>query len=118
LQRYAYFVVAVLALITAATPRAALVWANALIAAAGGSLALWQVLKGSSMESCQRDPIGIFVNGLPMADWWPEYLFATGGCSDKYSTLGVPVPVWSLVCFVGLFAALAYIAYRFRKAIR
>jgi len=72
-------------------------------------LALWQVLKGSDMTSCLRDPVGIFVNGLPMADWWPAYLFANGGCADKFITLGLPVPVWSLACFTGLLVVLLYL---------
>jgi disulfide bond formation protein DsbB len=118
LQRYTYFVIAVLALAVAVAPRAALIWVDTAVATAGAGLALWQVLKGSSMESCQRDPIGIFVNGLPMADWWPQYLFATGGCADKYSTLGVPVPVWSLVCFIALACALGFIATRLSQSAR
>ncbi len=115
LQRYAYFGVAVATLAAALYFRQWLVWLAAAIATSGGGLALWQVLKGSSMASCQRDPIGIFVNGLPMADWWPEYLFATGGCSDRFFTLGLPVPVWSLACFAGLAAALVFFTVKSRS---
>jgi disulfide bond formation protein DsbB len=115
LQRYAYFLLGVAALAGAIWPRRAIVFIAATVAAAGGGLALWQVLKGSDMTSCQRDPIGIFVNQLPMADWWPEFLFATGGCADKYSTLGLPVPVWSLACFVGLTGLLVFVGMKLRK---
>lgn len=109
LQRYAYFAVGVAALVGAAVPTRAVMFSAAVLATVGAALALWQVLKGSEMTSCLRDPIGIFVNGLPMADWWPEYLFANGGCADKFTTLGLPVPVWSLACFAGLLAVLLYL---------
>ncbi|MFN5541690.1 MAG: disulfide bond formation protein B [Betaproteobacteria bacterium] len=112
LQRYAYFLLGVAALVGAILPRRAILWIATFIAAGGGGLALWQVLKGGSMTSCQRDPIGIFVNQLPMADWWPEYLFATGGCSDRFFTLGLPVSVWSLVCFAGVTAGLTCLAIK------
>ncbi|MFM7293623.1 MAG: disulfide bond formation protein B [Burkholderiales bacterium] len=115
LQRYTYFLLGVAALIGTIWPKRAIVFVAAGVAAMGGGLALWQVLKGSDMTSCQRDPIGIFVNQLPMADWWPEYLFATGGCADKYSTLGLPVPVWSLICFAGLTGLLVLVAIKLRK---
>ena len=105
----------VAALAGAIWPRRAIVFIAATVAAAGGGLALWQVLKGSDMTSCQRDPIGIFVNQLPMADWWPEFLFATGGCADKYSTLGLPVPVLSLVAFIGLAGLLVLVAVKLRE---
>ena len=109
LQRYAYFAVGVVALVGAAIPTGAIIFSAAAVATGGAGLALWQVLKGSEMTSCLRDPVGIFVNGLPMADWWPEYLFANGGCADKFFTLGLPVPVWSLACFAGLLAVLFYV---------
>ena len=109
LQRYAYFAVGVAALVGAAIPTRAVSFGAALLAAVGVGLALWQVLKGSDMTSCLRDPVGIFVNGLPMADWWPAYLFANGGCADKFITLGLPVPVWSLACFTGLLVVLLYL---------
>ena len=115
LQRYAYFLLGVASLAGAIWPKRAVAFVAAILAAGGGGLALWQVLKGSDMTSCQRDPIGIFVNQLPMTDWWPEFLFATGGCADKYSTLGLPVPVWSLACFVGLTGLFVLVAIRLRK---
>ncbi len=66
----------------------------------GLGFAVWQLSKGSSMTSCLADPIGDFANGLPSANWWPEFLFATGGCADKYPpVLGITVPVWALIWF-------------------
>ena len=104
LQRYAYLLLADLALLGAAIPRRAVRFGCTLgaaaVALAGLGLAGWQVAKGDTMLSCQRDPIGVFVNGLPMADWWPQFFFATGGCADKLpSIMGFTVPIWSLVWF-------------------
>jgi protein dithiol:quinone oxidoreductase len=110
LQRYVYLIVGGICAIGAIHGKRAYAWLAALCAAVGGGLATWQVLKGGDMTSCQKDPIGIFVNGLPMVDWWPEFFFATGGCADAYSTLGLPVSVWSLICFTALIAALVLLA--------
>ena len=103
LQRYGYALVALIALIGAIHGRAFYAVLVALTSAVGVGLAIWQVTKGGSMTSCREDPIGVFVNDLPSALWWPEYLFATGGCADVYPPLlGLSIPVWSLICFIGL----------------
>ncbi len=124
LQRYAYLGTAVVSAIGAIhAPRrfGGMTYnaAIALIATAGAGLAIWQLNKGSAMQTCLADPIGQFVNGLPSANWWPEFFFATGGCADKYpSILGLSVAAWSLVWFVvlALFAtALILRAYRSRR---
>ncbi len=115
LQRYAYFVIGVIAAIGAMWPRRGIIFVGVMVSLIGTSLALWQVLKGADMTSCQRDPIGIFVNGLPMADWWPAYLFASGGCADRYVTLGLPVPLWSLICFIALLAVFVGVGWYLRK---
>ncbi|MEP7156263.1 MAG: disulfide bond formation protein B [Betaproteobacteria bacterium] len=111
LQRYLYMALAVVCLAAVAHGPArvgTMVYAVIadLLASIGVAMAVWQVSKGSSMTTCLSDPIGEFVNGLPMANSWPEFLFANGGCADQYPPiLGVPVPVWSLVWF-SMFAAL------------
>jgi protein dithiol:quinone oxidoreductase len=99
LQRYVYLLIGIAALIGALHQHIVHAITTALFALTGAGLATWQVLKGSEMTSCLRDPIGEFVNGLPTADLFPQYFFANGGCADKYFTLGLPVPVWSLICF-------------------
>ncbi len=115
LQRYAYMAMAVVCLIAAAhNPRRPALLAYALVAdllaTLGAGFAVWQVLKGGSMTSCLADPIGEFVNGLPTANWWPEFLFATGGCADKVPpVLGIAVPVWSLIWFMSFMALLGLI---------
>lgn len=112
LQRYAYIALAITTLSAAAHgPRRVVLLTYAaiadLVAATGAGLALWQVSKGASMKSCLDDPIGTFVNGLPMANWWPEYFFANGGCADVFPPiLGLHVPQWSLVWFTMFFIAI------------
>lgn len=115
LQRYAYILLGTVALAGALHRHVAYALSATVIAISGAGLALWQVLKGAEMLSCQRDPIGIFVNGLPTADWFPEYFFANGGCADKYVTLGLPVPIWSLICFGVLILVCAFAATQLRK---
>ncbi len=113
LQRYVYMSLAVVCLLAAAHgPQriGALIYTAVadLLASAGAGLAIWQVTKGASMTSCLSDPIGEFVNGLPSANWWPEFLFANGGCADKYPPVfGVSVPVWSLICFLVFLALIS-----------
>jgi protein dithiol:quinone oxidoreductase len=105
LQRYVYILLGMIALAGSihfqrGYPRSAYMGAALLTTLTGFGFALWQVLKGADMTSCREDPIGVFVNGLPTADWFPQYFFANGGCSDKYDVLGIPVPVLSLIAFV------------------
>ena len=105
LQRYTFLTLALVCLLAAANgPQRTgmLVYAGIadLLASSGLGLAIWQVTKGGSMTSCLSDPVGEFVNGLPPANWWPEYFFANGGCADKYPPfLGLHAPEWSLVWF-------------------
>ncbi len=115
LQRYTFIVIGLTALVGAFHTLIGYALAAAAFAVCGVGLAAWHILKGASMTSCQRDPIGIFVNGLPTADWFPEYFFATGGCADQYFFMGILIQIWSLLCFVGLFAVGMYSAWRMRK---
>ena len=110
LQRFTYLALAAVCLLAwAHAPQRAglLIYAviAELMAATGAGLAFWHVTKGPSMTSCLDDPVGEFVNGLPTANWWPEYFFANGGCADQYpAILGLHVPQWSLVLFIALIA--------------
>jgi disulfide bond formation protein DsbB len=113
LQRYAFMALATVCLVAATHgPGRIGMLAYAIVAdffaVAGIGIAIWQVTKGASMTSCLSDPIGEFVNGLPLANWWPEYFFANGGCADKYpSILGLYAPQWSLILFVILLGMIA-----------
>ena len=110
MQRYAYMSLAAICLLAVAhgPQRIGLLVYYAiadLLAGIGIGLAIWQVTKGASMTTCLSDPIGEFVNGLPSANWWPEFLFANGGCADKYPPIfGISVPLWSLICFIAFYA--------------
>lgn len=113
LQRYAYLMIALVSFVAAlhgAGSRLARWYAGTVgvFAASGIVFAVWQLTKGETMHGCIADPIGEFVNRLPMSAWWDAKLFfATGGCADKYPpTLGLSVPVWSLIFFI-LIAMLA-----------
>ena len=126
LQRYAYLAIATLSLVGAIHgPRrlGGMIYNSAIasIASTGAGFAIWQLSKGGVMQTCLADPIGQFVNGLPSANWWPEFFFATGGCADKYpSILGLSVATWSLVwfCVLALFStALIVRGYRLTKGV-
>ncbi|HEX4333288.1 MAG TPA: disulfide bond formation protein B [Usitatibacter sp.] len=111
LQRYVYATVIVAAVIAWADwPRAT--WhgaATASLATLGAGVAFWQWQHASSMTSCRVDPVGEFVNALPTARWWPDYLFAEGNCADSAATLfGAPIPLWSGGLFLVLAAAAAW----------
>jgi disulfide bond formation protein DsbB len=113
LQRYAYLLLGIVSAIGAVVakpgkPALIAAFVADTVASVGLGLAIWQVTKGKDMTSCATDPIGVFVNGLPMVDWWPEFFFANGGCADVYPPLfGLAVPVWSLICFVILATTLS-----------
>ncbi len=112
LQRYAYMAIALVSLAAAIHGPArtgTIVYALLmdLCAVAGVAFASLQLGKTGLAESCLADPVGDFVNTLPSANWWPEYLFATGGCGTQFPPiLGLNVPVWSLIWF-GVFAAIS-----------
>lgn len=110
MQRYMYIGIAIVAAIGAIhgpARRGARVYGSivALFAAVGLGFATWQVAKGSTMLTCIEDPIGVFVNDLPTALWWPNYFLATAGCADPNPPiLGVSVPVWSMLWFAAFLA--------------
>jgi disulfide bond formation protein DsbB len=116
LQRYAFILLGALcaaAALHGPQRTAAMVYAIAgeWIALAGLALAVWQVAEGGDMLSCADDPVGVFVNGLPTANWWPEFFFANGGCADRYPPMfGLEVPVWSLLWFAVFSMALSAVS--------
>ena len=124
LQRYVYMAIALLALGAAVAGPArvgTMVVASALglLAATGAALAIWHVSKGASMTTCDTDPIGLFVYGLPMRNWWPEFLAAYGGCADKIPPVfGVSIPMWSLIWFAALFMVCAFTFVKLLKSAR
>ncbi len=117
LQRYAFIGIAFICLLGAihgpgrkgARVYAALAGLKGL---AGLGMAVYLVLKRSSMTTCLADPVAEFVNGLPTAAWWDEFFWATGGCGTEYPPLlGLSVPAWSLVWFAVLCTVLAAVVF-------
>ena len=116
LQRMAYIFIGVAALVGAFVKPLTFISAAQFGAIAGMGMAAWQISKGASLTGCLQDPVGIFVNGLPTANYIPQYFFANGSCADAYSALGLPVPVWSLICFLVIESAcLLLIIQEFRR---
>ena len=115
LQRYAYMAIAMISLIATVhgpSRLGGLAYAIAIDICASAGLAFTglQLSKSSLAESCLADPVAEFVNTLPSANWWPEYLFATGGCGAKFPPiLGLSVPVWSMIWFAIIATGSAYL---------
>jgi protein dithiol:quinone oxidoreductase len=50
---------------------------------------------------CGRDRVAEFINGLPLATWFPNVFMAFGGCGDVVPPfLGLSYPAWALLLFV------------------
>lgn len=63
---------------------------------------------------CGRDPVELFLNQLPTAQWLPKVFMALGLCSDPIPPLfGLPLPAWSLIGLLVL-AGLLLISLRRR----
>lgn len=104
LQRYAFALVGVCALISQLPPRSAGMGRWALLAAALAALAgvgvaarhVWVLEHPGS--SCGRDLVEDFVNGLAPARWWPDMFMADAPCGLPLEpVLGLQIPVWSLL---------------------
>ena len=84
-----------------------------LLALGGGAAAAWHVwILHHPAAGCGRDAVGEFINGLPMAQWFPSVFYATGSCIDEIPpVLGMSFPVWALILFsmAALVLALALI---------
>lgn len=103
IQRYAFVwlgLCALLAIMAPWRPLRLLVTLLALLGAVGGMVAagrnLWVLAHPDIL--CGRDPVEIFLNGLPTAHWLPEVFVASGLCSSPIPPLlGLPLPAWSLI---------------------
>ena len=121
LQRYVYMTIAAVSLagvVYGPKRFGAMITAAVLgvFAATGAALALWQVTKGDTMTTCNTDMVGQIVYSLPMRAWWPEFLAAYGGCADQYPPiLGLSIPLWSLIWFVGFLAIFEYLVLKLRS---
>lgn len=79
-----------------------------LFALAGAAVALhhaW-VIRHPHPAGCRLSPEEVFLNALPLAQWWPDMFAANGDCAlVTWEWLALTIPDWSLLCFL-LFALL------------
>ena len=110
LQRYAFALVGVSALLGVAMS-SRLLWLGAaltsLAASAGAGIAarhLW--VKAHPSVSCGIDPLETSLNEIITARWFPALFQADGLCTTEYEPiLGLSIPTWALLWFV-VFAVL------------
>lgn len=103
IQRYAFVVMGLSALLALITPCRAIrivMVALGTLGAIGGIAAairnLWVLSHPDIL--CGRDPVEMFLNGLPSAQWFPKAFVALGLCSDPIPPLlGLALPWWSLI---------------------
>lgn len=103
IQRYAFIwlgLCALLALLFPFRPVRVLLVGIGILGALGGIVAairnLWVMAHPDVL--CGRDPIEIFLNGLPTAQQFPQIFVASGLCSSPIPPLfGLPLPAWSLI---------------------
>lgn len=119
IQRYAFVWVGLCAAIAMIFPLNSVRLVASLIGvvgAIGGAVAaarnLWVLYHPDIL--CGRDPVEVFLNGLPTAQWFPKVFIALGLCSDPIPPLlGLPLPAWSLFGLLAL-GALLILAIRRR----
>lgn len=120
MQRIAFILFAFTALIAAAhRPAGAARWAYAglldLWATLGAAVAGWQVYLTYHPHAaeCGISPEERFLNGLPLAKWWPAMFEANGDCTRvDWKFLGLSVPELSLIAFILLSFIAIYAALR------
>ena len=103
IQRYAFVVLGLSALLALIIPCRAIrriMVVLGLLGALGGIVAairnLWVLSHPDIL--CGRDPVEMFLNALPTAQWFPKVFVALGLCSDPIPPLlGLALPWWSLL---------------------
>lgn len=121
IQRYLFIALGITCLIAAFLPpkgsrRAAIL---ALLFALGGvGAAGWHVwIKAHPSISCGLDPMETSLNHIFTAKLAPMLFRANGMCTDELEPfLGLQLPSWSLIWFVGFVIVLAILILRGRKA--
>ena len=113
IQRYAFVWIGLCALFALLMPfrmARGLFSLAGILGAIGGAVAaarnLWVMSHPEIL--CGRDPVELFLNGLPTAQWFPKVFMALGLCSDPIPPLfGLALPTWSLLGLIVLGALLA-----------
>lgn len=112
LQRYAYVVVAAAALLAALLPRAAArgaAWVGIAFAVAGAGVGAWHVwLQAHPPKFASCGPsLQYLVANLPLGRALPRIFQGYADCTEiTWRFLGLTIPAWSLLCLLGLAAAL------------
>ncbi len=110
LQRYAYLLIGLFALIASLIPRMREVWSRlfAFLAFVSSITGLWAVYENlvamfDKEIVCGRDKVEEALNGLWLAREWPSLFQINGFCGDQTPPIvGLPLPVWSALAFVFL----------------
>tara|TARA_R110001599_G_scaffold353840_1_gene599736 strand:+ start:20149 stop:20646 length:498 start_codon:yes stop_codon:yes gene_type:complete len=121
IQRYAFFVVALICIIALGLPRTmhkVSAGLAGLVALAGAGVAGWHIyIKAHPNISCGIDPLETALNKFPSADLLPFLFKADGLCATPYPPiLGLSIPQWSLIWFVVLGVALLHSALQRTRA--
>ena len=117
IQRYAFAAIALICLITAFLPAtayrfgAALAYVTAMLGIGAASWLLW--VQAHPSVSCGLDPMETSLNHIPTAKLLPFLFKADGLCTTEYDPiLGLHIPQWSLLAFIGFAIVLGILAFR------
>jgi disulfide bond formation protein DsbB len=117
IQRYAFVLIALICLVSAALPRAGgklgpgLGLLAALAGAGAGGWLIW--VQAHPAVSCGIDPLETSLNTIPTARLLPFLFRADGFCTTLHPPiLGLSIPQWSFLWFVGLAIILATLVFR------
>ena len=117
IQRYAFIVAGVLALVGAFMPKPKL-WTGlallTMLVGAANAGKLVYVINNPTV-SCGIDPLETMLNKIPTATGMPWLFYAEGTCTAAgESFAGLPVPYWSMLWFAVLTLALVWALVRRR----
>ena len=119
IQRYAFAAIALICIVFALLPGAALRFGAGLAtlaALAGAGTAGWHLwVKAHPGTSCGIDPLETALNTIPTAKLMPFLFNADGLCATPYAPiLGLSIPQWSLIWFLILAFTLGRAAFKRR----
>jgi protein dithiol:quinone oxidoreductase len=82
-----------------------------LIACTGIGVAVYHLyVVANPTIDCGRDRLAEFINGLALADWFPNVFMAFGGCGDVVPPfMGLSYPTWALLLFVAGLAVMGWV---------
>lgn len=117
MQRYAFAVIALVCLLTAALPervQKAGAGLGLLAAVSGGGVAIYHLwIKAHPTVSCGIDPLETSLNKIPTAKLLPFLFNADGLCTTEYPPLlGLSTPLWALIWFAVFALVLGWVALR------